>query len=49
MRSPPMFTGIRLCEHPWSNDDDINSRHPGFDGLTVGPETPVWWDQRLFR
>ena len=27
----------------------INSRHPGFDGLTVGPETPVWWDERLFR
>ena len=27
----------------------VNGRHPDFDGLTVGLETPVWWDQRLFR
>lgn len=27
----------------------INARHADFKGLTVGPETPVWWDQRLFR
>jgi len=26
----------------------INSRHPDFGGLTVGLETPVWWDRRLF-
>ncbi len=26
----------------------INGRHPEFKGLTVGLETPVWWDQRLF-
>ena len=27
----------------------INTRHAEFDLLTVGLETPVWWDQRLFR
>ena len=27
----------------------INRRHPDFGVLTVGLETPVWWDQRLFR
>ena len=27
----------------------INCRHPDFEGLTIGLETPVWWDQRLFR
>ena len=27
----------------------INTRHADFEGLTVGPETPVWWDRRLFR
>ncbi len=27
----------------------INTRHADFAGLTVGLETPVWWDQRLFR
>ena len=27
----------------------INGRHPDIEGLTVGLETPVWWDQRLFR
>lgn len=26
----------------------INTRHPDFARLTVGLETPVWWDQRLF-
>ena len=26
----------------------INSRHPNFEGFTVGLETPVWWDRRLF-
>ena len=26
----------------------INARHPDFPGLEVGPETPVWWDERLF-
>ena len=26
----------------------INRRHPESKRLTVGPETPVWWDQRLF-
>lgn len=26
----------------------INARHADFEGLTIGPETPVWWDQRLF-
>ena len=25
----------------------INTRHEDFAGLTVGPETPVWWDRRL--
>ena len=27
----------------------INARHADFEGSTVGPETPVWWDRRLFR
>ena len=27
----------------------INCRHPDFESLTIGLETPVWWDQRLFR
>ena len=26
----------------------INRRHPHFHGLTIGLETPVWWDRRLF-
>ena len=26
----------------------INSLHPDFRGLTLGLETPVWWDPRLF-
>ena len=26
----------------------INTRHADFNGLTVGLETPVWWDRRLF-
>ena len=26
----------------------VNARHPEFGGLTVGPETPVRWDRRLF-
>ena len=26
----------------------INCRHSDFGTLTVGLETPVWWDQRLF-
>lgn len=26
----------------------INSRHADFTRLTVGLETPVWWDRRLF-
>ena len=26
----------------------INSQHPDFPRLEVGPETPVWWDERLF-
>ena len=26
----------------------INSRHADFSSLTVGLETPVWWDRRLF-
>ena len=26
----------------------INRRHPEFEDLAVGLETPVWWDQRLF-
>ena len=26
----------------------INARHPEFPRLTPGPETPVWWDERLF-
>ena len=25
----------------------INTRHEDFAGLTVGLETPVWWDRRL--
>ena len=27
----------------------INCRHADFESLTIGLETPVWWDQRLFR
>ena len=27
----------------------INASHPEFPRLTPGPETPVWWDERLFR
>ena len=27
----------------------VNGRHPDFEGLTVGLETPVWWGERLFR
>ena len=27
----------------------INCRHSNFEGLAVGLETPVWWDQRLFQ
>ncbi len=27
----------------------INRRHSDFESLTVGLETPVWWDRRLFR
>ena len=26
----------------------ISARHPDFESLTVGLETPIWWDQRLF-
>ena len=26
----------------------INARHPEFERLTPGIETPVWWDERLF-
>ena len=26
----------------------ISGRHPNFESLAVGLETPVWWDQRLF-
>ena len=26
----------------------INRWHPDFQSLSVGLETPVWWDQRLF-
>jgi len=26
----------------------FNSRHPEFSGVSVGLETPVWWDPRLF-
>ena len=26
----------------------INTRHADFSGLTVGLETPAWWDRRLF-
>ena len=26
----------------------INASHPEFPGLQPGPETPVWWDERLF-
>ena len=28
MRFPPMFTGVRLCEHPWPDHDD-SERDPG--------------------
>ena len=27
----------------------INCRHSNFEGLAVGLETPVWWDQCLFQ
>ncbi|MEQ8964522.1 MAG: RES domain-containing protein [Azospirillaceae bacterium] len=27
----------------------LNTRHPEFPGVTVGLETPVVWDDRLFR
>ena len=27
----------------------VNGLHPDFEGLTVGLETPVWWDRRLLR
>ena len=27
----------------------INADHPEFARVTVGLETPVWWDARLFR
>lgn len=27
----------------------INTRHDDFANVTVGLETPVWWDQRLFH
>ena len=27
----------------------INADHPDFPRLLPGPETPVWWDERLFR
>ena len=27
----------------------INRRHPDSESLTVGLESPVWWDRRLFR
>ena len=27
----------------------INCRHSSFEGLAVGLETPVWWDQRLLQ
>lgn len=26
----------------------INADHPDFPRLRPGPETPVWWDERLF-
>jgi len=26
----------------------INADHPDFRKLLPGPETPVWWDERLF-
>lgn len=26
----------------------INARHPDFPGVEIGPEAPVWWDERLF-
>ena len=26
----------------------VNCRHPDFRGISVGLETPVWWDRRLF-
>lgn len=26
----------------------VNARHPDFDRIAVGLETPVWWDARLF-
>lgn len=27
----------------------INADHPDFPRLRPGPETPVWWDERLFK
>ncbi|SMF28147.1 RES domain-containing protein [Tistlia consotensis] len=27
----------------------INAAHPEFQRISCGLETPVWWDQRLFR
>jgi RES domain-containing protein len=27
----------------------LNALHPDFANLTVGLETPVWWDRRLFE
>jgi RES domain-containing protein len=26
----------------------INTSHPDFARITIGLETPVWWDERLF-
>ena len=26
----------------------VNPAHPGFAGIVVGAEQPVWWDRRLF-
>ena len=27
----------------------INAEHPEFSRITAGLETPIWWDDRLFR
>lgn len=27
----------------------FNALHPDFDRITVGLETPIWWDARLFK
>ncbi len=27
----------------------LNAEHPAFATVTAGLETPVWWDERLFR